>query len=261
MSANELVVEKDGPVCTITINRPDKRNALNVAVLVGIGDALKSLSDNKEIRAVILRGAGEEAFSSGMDLTDSDGRAGEKGKRGPAMQSAREGILGCPCPVIAMIFGYVAGAACDLVVACDFRIAADNARLALNAVKIGLVHDYQGIQRLVNLVGIGYAKEILLAGEFVDARRAREMGLLNFTVPRDELVPFAASFAGKLAQNPPLAMAGTKRVMARLLSYQRPSPEALAEIQASVDASWRSEDTREARRAFAEKRKPVFKGS
>ncbi|MBI4332274.1 MAG: enoyl-CoA hydratase/isomerase family protein [Chloroflexi bacterium] len=259
MPDDEVIVEKDGSLCTITINRPHRRNALNAPVLAGIGNTLKSIGSNNDIRAVILRGAGEEAFSSGIDMS-AGSEPGGSGKRKLAFVQAVESIMNCPCPVIAMVFGYVAGAAFDLAATCDFRIAANNARFALNAVKVGRVYDYGGIQRLINLVGVGHAKEILLAGEYIDARRAREIGLVNYTVSREELVPFTTSFAGKLAQNPPLALYGTKRVIARLLSYQGPTPEALAEIQAITEAAAQSEDIKEARRAFAEKRKPVFKG-
>ena len=259
LSKDELLVEIKDFVCTITINRPQRRNALNADVLTKLGDTLTSFKATGDVRAVILRGAGEEAFSSGMDLLSSR-EGGEGERRKSALPYARESIINCSCPVIAMIFGYVAGAGCDLAVTCDFRIAADNAQVAMPPVKLGLVYDYKAIQRFINLIGLGNAKELFLTAKFVDARKAKEIGLVNHVVPKDGLSAFTHSFAQDMSGNAPLAMAGTKITIAKLLAYQNLTPQAEAEIQAIIEKCWQSEDAKEARKAFAEKRKPVFKG-
>lgn len=259
VSNNELLVEIKDFICTITINRPQRRNALNAQVLTGLGDTLNSIKERKDVRVVILRGSGEEAFSSGMDLLSSR-EGGEGERRKSALPYARESIIACPCPVIAMAFGYVAGAGCDLAVTCDFRIAADSAQFAMPPVKLGLVYDYKAVQRFINLVGLGNTKELFLTGKFVDARKAKEIGLVNHIAPKDDLVAFTLSFAREMTGNAPLAMAGTKMAIAKLLAYQNLPPQMEAEIQAITDRCWQSEDAKEARKAFAEKRKPVFKG-
>ena len=259
ISNNELLVEIKDYICTITINRPQRRNALNADVLTSLGDTLNSFKERKDVRAVILRGAGDEAFSAGMDLL-STREGGEGDRRKSAIPYARESILTCPCPIIAMVFGYVAGAGCDLAVTCDFRIAAENAQFAMPPVKLGLVYDYKAIQRFINLIGLGYTKELFLTAKFVDARKAQEMGLVNHIVPKEDLITFTLSFAKEMIGNAPLAMAGTKMAIAKLLAYQNLPPQADAEIQAITEKCWQSEDAKEARKAFAEKRKPIFKG-
>lgn len=256
---DELLVETKEHICTITINRPDRRNALNASVLTSLGDTLSSFKETGDVRAVILRGAGEEAFSSGMDLLSSR-EGGEGERRKSALPYARESIINCPCPVIAMIYGYAAGAGCDLAITCDFRIVADNAMIGIPPVKLGLVYDYQAIQRFINLIGVGFTKELFLTGKYVNASRAKEMGLVNHVVPKDKLLEFTLSFAREMAENAPLAMSGTKQAIAKLLAYQNPPAQAEAEILTIINRSWNSEDAKEARKAFAEKRKPVFKG-
>lgn len=259
VSDDELLMEIQDFVCTITINRPQRRNALNANVLTRLGDTLNSFKERKDVRVVILRGAGEEAFSAGMDLLSSR-EGGEGEKRKSSLPYARESIINCPCPVIAMIFGYVAGAGCDMAVTCDFRMAADNAQFAMPPVKLGLVYDYKAIQRFINLIGLGNTKELFFTGKFIDARKAKEIGLVNHVVPKDDLGASTFSFAQDMIGNAPLAMAGTKITIAKLLAYQNLTPQAEAEIQAIIEKCWQSEDAREARKAFAEKRKPVFKG-
>ena len=261
MAEEVLLVEKEENICTLTINRPERRNALTLEVLYRLGDTLRALKDDKEVRVVVLRGAGERAFSSGMDIggrspVDMD----EVAKKGNPLDYAFNSIIEFPFPVIAMIYGAAMGAGCDMAGCCDLRIAADNARMGINPVKLGRIYYPGGIQRLINAVGLPRAKELFYTGRFIDAQRAKEIGLVNHVVPAEELPSFTYELAREIAENAPLAVSGTKTIFNRLLKHQRLSAEDEAELLALIDIAERSEDLKEGTFAFLEKRKPRFIG-
>lgn len=258
MAGPVLLVQRDSLVWTLTINRPERHNALNLEVLERLADTLESFRDNSEVRAVVLRGAGEHAFCSGMDL----GPSREEGEqRGEAIQRAFASLLACPAPVIAMIYGYAVGVGCDLAATCDFRVAAGTARIGMNAVKQrGLVYNYRAIRKFLGLFGGAAAKEVFLIGRLIDAKRAQEIGLVHFVFREAGLPGATYALAEELVQNAPLAMSGTKHIINRFLTDERLTPEAEAEFQAIVDRARNSADSKEANRAFAEKRKPQFIG-
>ena len=246
MAEEVLLTEKAENICTITINRPERRNALNLDVLYRLGDTLNALKDDREVRVVVLRGAGEKAFSAGMDIGGIPTVAEETVKKGGnPIDYAMESIISYPYPVIAMIYGAAMGAGCDLAVTCDLRIAADTARMGINPVKLGLVYPPAGIQRLINVVGLP---------------RAKEIGLVNLVVPADELSSVTYALAREIAENAPLAVSTTKTMFNKLLKYQRLSAEDEVEIMALLDSVMRSEDAKEGPMAFIQKRKPAFKG-
>lgn len=250
-----LLVETKEHICTVSINRPEKRNALNPEVLHPLRDTFNGIKPGGEIRAVILRGVGEKAFCAGADLMTMISEEG----RGNILQNAIDSVIACPCPVIAMIYGYAVGAGCDLAAACDLRIIADSARIGINPVKLGLVYFPKSIARFIRLIGPGYTKELFFTGRFFTAQRAKEMGLVNYVVPEDELLATTYSLAQEIAENAPLAVVGTKSIVNKLLD-SRLSPEEEAEMQAIMVHSWQTEDMREGVQAFAEKRKPEFRG-
>ncbi|MDY7019339.1 MAG: enoyl-CoA hydratase-related protein [Chloroflexota bacterium] len=256
MAGELLLSEEKNHILTLSINRPVRRNALNFDILLGLRTILDSLKENRDTRVVILRGVGEKAFCSGMDL---DIRLGEESQEKP-FRDAVESIINCPCPVIAMIYGYALGAGCDLAAFCDFRMAAESARIGIIPVKFGYVHYYKSLQRFINLIGISNTKELFLTGKLITAERAKEMGLVNWVIPDDKLPISTYSLAQEIAQNAPLAVSGTKFIIEKLISYQKLSPEIETELETIIESSWRTEDAKEGLRAFTEKRKPEFKG-
>lgn len=261
MSDEVLLMEKNGHICTLTINRPERRNALTMEVLYQLGDTFISLRDDDDVRVVVLRGAGEKAFSSGMDL-GGNVRVSEEEmvQKGNPIDYAMERVMSYPFPVIAMIYGGAMGAGCDLAVTCDIRVAADTARMGINPVKIGKVYYPAGIQRLINVVGLPRAKELFFTGRFIDAQRAESIGLVNHIVPAEELSLTTYALAQEIADNAPMAVSATKAIFNNLRKYQRMSPEDEAEAMALIDAADRSKDQEEGFLAFLQKRKPNFTG-
>jgi enoyl-CoA hydratase/carnithine racemase len=250
-----LLVEKRNYICTVYINRPERRNALNPELARRLRETFSSIKPGGDTRVVVLRGAGEKAFCSGADLEAVIGE--EEG--GNILQKAIESVIACPCPVIATIYGYAVGAGCDLAAACDFRIIADSARIGINPVKLGLVYFPKSIERFIRLIGIGYTRELFFTGKFFTAQRAKEMGLVNYVVPVEQLEETTYALAQEIVANAPLAIAGMKSIINKLL-YRKLSPEEEAEMRAIMESSWQTEDVQEGVKAFVEKRKPEFKG-
>jgi enoyl-CoA hydratase len=255
--ADELLVKHDGYICTITINRPDKRNALNFEVLDGLANTLNQLQKEVSTRAIVLTGAGDMAFSAGMDLgfvnTDRE-------RADVALDRALESLVECPIPIIARIQADAFGAGCDISSACDFRVASENARMGIPPVKFGWVYYPKSLQRLINLIGVAYTKELFLTARFVPAARAKEMGLVNFLVTPAALDETVNGLAQEIADKAPMAVQGTKFVIGKLSGYQQLDPVVAAEIDNLIKKCYKSEDATEGNLAFKEKRKPNFKG-
>lgn len=260
----ELLVEKEGHICTITFNRPERRNALSPALLFELYKTMNSLKDDEEIRCVVLRGAGEKAFSSGYDITslptDLTPEIKEALKRGNPVAVGLTSVLEYPYPVIAMINGYAYGAGCNLALICDIRITVDTAKFGMPPVKLGIIYHPTGIQQFIDVVGVANAREMFFTGRSITAERAKEIGLVNYVVPADQLISATYELARSISENAPLALKGTKTIIRKLLSYRKLTPEDEAEIGAFTLEAFRSEDLKEGQRAFLEKRKPQFKG-
>ena len=241
MSEDELLVEKKDHICTFTINRPERRNALTPEIMFRLGDTLNDLRDDSEVRAVVIRGSGEKSFSSGMYL--GGGRASWEAARARKVhpiQYITDCVVDYPGPVIAMIYGYAVGAGLDLAVSCDLRLAADDARMGMPPARLGGIYNASAIQRFINLVGPARTKELFFTAKLIEAARAAQIGLVDHIVPAGELVSATYELAGTIAANAPLAVRGTKTVVAKLLACQRLSPEDEVEIQALMELAEKS---------------------
>lgn len=256
--AEEILREDDGYVTTLSINRPDKRNALNVDALFSIGDIISDLKTDDNIRVVVIRGAGDKIFSSGIDLS---GGSGALQKMIKGMEHCLDNLISYPSPIVAMISGPAIGAGLDIAVISDFRIASETAKFGAPLVKLGRTYYYTAIHRLTNLVGMAAAKEILLRGRLIDTKRAMDVGLVNQVVSPDQLVETTYSLAKELAEeNAPLAVRATKLTIHKVQESQGIDPQIEPELQAIVDKVNRSEDAEEGVKAMLEKRKPRFTG-
>jgi enoyl-CoA hydratase len=263
-----LLVEKQGHICTLSMNRPDRNHGLNLEMFRRMHDAVEAANNDKEIRVIIIRGTGEKVFSTGIDLGDEARKGRNPETLGEDIKYLKEAIekndqiiMSGRCPVIAMIYGDCLAGACDLAISCDFRVASDISRFSLYTVLTGTVFQYQGIQRMVNLIGPAYAKEILLTGRIIGPQKAREMGLVNFMVPALDVYSTTMALANDIAEKAPLAVSGTKQIIYRLYkSQQRPTPEDEAAFQEILEISVRSQDAKEGPKALIEGRKPRFIG-
>ena len=253
-----LLVNKEDGICTLTINRPEKRNALNQEIHSRLIDVLHSISEDGQTRVAVLRGAGEQAFSAGYEISRLHGIENSDIK--DPVEDAILAIESCAVPVIAMIYGYCIGAGCGLAIACDLRLAADNSHLGVTTAKLGLVCPPSAMIRLINIVGISATKELLYTGRLIDAEKAREIRMVDQVVPDDRLAAVTYDMAREIADNSPLSVSGTKSMISRVLGFQALSPEARAEFLAMQKQSMESRDMKEGQKAFAEKRKPRFTG-
>jgi enoyl-CoA hydratase/carnithine racemase len=264
MEENLLLFERQERICTIVFNRPERRNALSPLLLYQVSEKLKQLKEEDEVRCVVLRGAGDKAFSSGYDITaiptNISPEVMETLKTKNPLQLALDAVQDFPYPVIAMINGMAFGAGCELAVTCDIRIAVDSARLGMPPAKLGVVYMPAGIMRFVNVAGLANAKEIFFTGRYYPASRAKEMGLVHYVLPAEQLVPFTHEMAQEISGNAPLALKGAKTIFKACLKHQRIEPEDQKQIEMLIAQAFNSEDLKEGQKAFLEKRKPIFKG-
>lgn len=259
-----LLIEKKEKICTIIFNRPERRNALNRLMLSQMVDTLDRLREEGEVRCLVLRGAGDKAFSSGYDISDIPTNLTPEQvaqlKRSSPFQGVLKAVLDFPYPVIAMINGHALGAGCDLTLCCDIRIAAEHALLGIPPAKLGIIYQADGIQRLINIAGLANAKEMFFTGRSYQAPQAKEMGLVQYVLPFDQLASFTYDLAREISENAPLSLKGMKLIFRKCQAHQDLDPEAAGEIEALRAEAFNSEDIKEGQRAFKEKRKPVFQG-
>lgn len=264
MGEEWLLTEKKERVCTVILNRPEKRNALTPLMLFQLAGLLKSIQEDGETRCLVLRGAGDKAFSAGYDISDIPSNvtpeiiAASKDKN--PLQTGLQSIIDFPYPVIAMLNGHAFGAGCDLAMTCDLRIAAENAQMGLPPAKLGIIYQVDGIQRMINIVGLARAKEIFFTGRSYPAPKANEMGLVHYVLPQEQLASFTYEMAREISENAPLSLKGMKVIFNKIFLSQKLDPRDDQEIDALRAQAFNSEDIQEGRQAFKEKRKPVFKG-
>jgi enoyl-CoA hydratase/carnithine racemase len=227
-------------------------------------EVLSELSKQDLIRTVVIRGSGDQVFSAGYDLsalpTHPSGEKEKMLKETPPLEMALRAIRRFPYPVIAMINGSVYGGACELVVGCDMRIAAAHAKMSMPPAKLGLVYPYTGYRRFFNLLGLGPTLEIFLTGQQYDSRRCLDMGMWNYVIEREKLQDFTYSLAKELSENAPLSLKGSKQALYKIAENTLLTEKEEDALRSMFIQSLRSEDLEEGKRAFAEKRKPCFKG-
>lgn len=254
-----LLAQTENQVCTVTINRPDKLNALNRTVIDELGAVVDEIISNPAIRSAIITGSGAKAFVAGADISEFTGLDAKGGRnlaeRG--QQLVFNKIENSPKPIIAAVNGFALGGGCELAMACHFRVAADNARFGQPEVNLGLIPGYGGTQRLVQLVGKGRAMELLMTGNMIDAVTALQYGLVNHVVKQEELLPKAISILELINSKAPLAVAGC--IKAANAVFDSSSDGYAVEIE-TFGQLFDTADAKEGAAAFIEKRKASFRG-
>ncbi len=254
-----ITTSLENNILTVTINRPDKLNAINKDVMSDLDSVVNEIYINKEIRSAVITGSGQKAFIAGADITEFLGLSAEEG-----MAIAKKGadiftrIEHASKPIIAAVHGFALGGGCELAMACHFRIATEAAKFGQPEVNLGLIPGYGGTQRLVQLVGKGRALELLMSGAMIDAKTAHQYGLVNHVVAtQEELLPKCYEVLGVINSKAPLAIA--KVIEAANAVYNEAKNGHHIELEGFANC-FVTEDMKEGTTAFLEKRKAVFTG-
>ncbi len=256
----QSILHKDGHVATLTVNRPDKLNALNAETIQSLHNNLQDVRNDKRIRALIVTGSGSKAFVAGADIAELASLSVNEGQ-----ELARKGqellfnyVENMPKPVIAAVNGFALGGGLELAMSCHIRIASDNAKMGLPEVSLGLIPGYGGTQRLAQLIGKGKALELITTAGMLTAEEALHWGLVNRVVPQAELANEANTIAANIAKQSPTAIQhALESVQA---GFEVGQTDALKEEIAHFGQCFGNEDFKEGTTAFLEKRKPDFKG-
>jgi enoyl-CoA hydratase/carnithine racemase len=259
-----VIIKKEGHIATITMNRPDKMNALNTQMLREMVAAIDEIASNDDVRVVVLTGAGR-VFCSGADISESGKASGLSGTPVEMHHNVRNsyqkvalGLQRLDKPTIAMVNGAAVGAGCDFAFACDMRVGSEKARFRNGFVRVGLIPGGGGTWLYTRLMGLGRGLEFLFTGDFLEAEEAERIGVLNKIVPADDLERETMELAQKIANNPPLAVQMSKMMAYKALESDLEA--ALEQAAACQALALSSEDHREGVDAFIEKREAHFKG-
>lgn len=253
-----LLTSLENDIFTITINRPDKLNALNKDVFTDLNNAVTEIESNAAIKSAIITGAGPKAFVAGADISEFGSL-----DKNAAMALAKRGqdifarIENCTKPIVAAVNGFALGGGCELAMACHFRVASENAKFGQPEVNLGLTPGYGGTQRLVQLIGKGKAMELLMSAHLIDANEAKQLGLINYVTTAETLLDHTKKILDIINSKAPLAIAGC--IKAANAVHDESKDGYALEIEEFGNA-FATEDMKEGTTAFLEKRKAIFKG-
>jgi enoyl-CoA hydratase len=254
-----LLTDLENGIFTITINRPDKLNALNRTVLDELEEVVQTVHDDENIKAAILTGQGPKAFVAGADISEflevSEGKGADLSRRG---QQIFFKIENSPKPIIAAVNGFALGGGCELAMACHFRLASDNAKFGQPEVNLGLIPGYGGTQRLTMLVGKGKAMELMMSGSIIDASEAKNIGLVNYVTPPGNLLEKTKEILNVILTKSPVAVSKVIAAVNAFYSFDKNGFNEEINLFGEVFASG---DKKEGTTAFVEKRKAVFRGN
>jgi enoyl-CoA hydratase len=258
---DKMTAEKDGPIGWITFNNPARHNAVSMDMWEALSDIVNDYEKDDAIRVIVVKGAGEKAFVSGADISEFEEKRSspETTRRyNETSQNATKALKHVSKPTIAMIRGYCIGGGVSVAMSCDIRIAAETAKFGVPAAKLGLGYEYDGVRKLMDVVGPSFAKEIFFTARQFTAQEALIMGLINRMAPDSELESYVREYSATIAVNAPLTVSSIKTIVAEALKDE--SLRDMALCDQVVDRCFNSADYVEGRKAFMEKRKPKFVG-
>lgn len=256
--SDTVLLTREGRVAFLTVNRPDKLNALNQAVRDEALAHLAAIEHDDSIGAVVITGSGEKSFIAGADIAEFEGRSPFDQRQAMASPRVFDIMAAFPKPVIAMINGFCLGGGCELALSCDFRIASEKARFGQPEIKLGLIPGGGGTQRLPRQVGLGHAMRLILSGAMIDAAEAKAIGLVEVVVPHEELKAKTLEIAQEIAVKSPLTLRVAKEAVRA--SQRMAVEEGLLYERDLFCLCFSTEDKKEGVKAFLEKRAPEWKG-
>ena len=258
----KMLAEVNDGIGWITFNAPEKRNAMSLDMWQGLGEILGKLQEEKSLRVLILKGAGDAAFVSGADISEFEDKRSSQRDRDAyeaAFDDALDKLANFATPVVAMIRGYCIGGGLAIALNTDIRIATDQSKFGIPAAKLGLGYGFEAVKTLESIVGPSHAKDILFTARFLEAKEALSIGLVNFMVGSELLEQTVIEYANKIVTNAPLTIRAVKKTVGEVV--KDPGQKNPAHIERMVNDCFLSADYQEGRRAFMEKRKPKFTGS
>jgi enoyl-CoA hydratase/carnithine racemase len=261
LATDKMLATREGAIGWITFNNPARRNAVSLAMWQALGEMVRAHAEDERVRAIVLRGAGGQAFVSGADISEFEEKrssAEATAAYNRAGEQATAALADAAKPTLALIEGYCIGGGVSIALCCDLRFAGESAKFGVPAARLGLGYGFEGVRRLVGVVGPSYAKEIFYTARHFTAGEALAMGLVNRVVPDAELEAAVRRCAATIADNAPLTLSSIKLLVDEAM--KDPQARDLERSADSVRRCFESEDYVEGRRAFMEKRKPQFKG-